>query len=328
MRRAVHIVAVALLLAACAKEKAPTAAPTATGLLVLEELGPPMLTRVDLNDSQTEEAFAVPSGGFAYELDVQDDTGEILLAYTLPPTGGGPGYDRSVIVRIDDEGTIHPVAGADVAGSWCFYPVWGRNQQAWFVQTGDGVAAPAEPTLTRVDLSTGDTEAVVVGATEPAVSSDGAALAWVTVDPDTGDRTLALGDGDAQLVRTLVPTGDHLDIGQPFFSPDGQTLYYVAITQEPSTALRWLADLVIPSAHAHSNHDLPADWWQVPVDGGAPTRLTNLNTVHYDGRADPAGDWLFIATREGVRQVSAATGESELVLKSRTIRALDWLPAR
>lgn len=206
--------------------------------------------------------------------------------------------------------------------------MWPTNQRAWFVQAGDGVAAPSEPRLTRVDLSTGDVEPVVVGATEPAVSWDGAAVAWVTVNPETGDRTLALGDGDAQLMRTLIPTGDHLDIDQPFFSPDAQTLYYVAITQGPASAATWLLDLLIPSAHAHSNHDLPADWWQVPVDGGTPTQLTNLFTIHYDGRADPAGDWLFIATREGVQQVNVATGESEVVLKSRTIRALDWLPSR
>lgn len=86
-------------------------------------------------------------------------------------------------------------------------------------------------------------------------------------------------------MRTLIPTGDHLDIDPPFFPPDAQTLYYVAITQRPAGAATWLLDLLIPAAHAHFSHDLPTDWWQVPMDGGTPTQLTNLFTIHYNRRA-------------------------------------------
>jgi Tol biopolymer transport system component len=134
-------------------------------------------------------------------------------------------------------------------------------------------------------------------------------------------RSLVLGDADGAVERVLLASGVVTDISSPFFSADGAWLYFVVPTASVS-----LLDWIVPRALAHGNHDIPSDWWRVPVAGGEVEQITHLDTILYDGRAHPDGGWFATATREGVLLVDGETGEATSVLEARTIRALAWVP--
>ncbi|MFT6377983.1 MAG: hypothetical protein ACJARS_004646 [bacterium] len=59
------------------------------------------------------------------------------------------------------------------------------------------------------------------------------------------------------------------------------------------------------------------------MTGGEPEQVTFLGTIHYAGVVDPGGNWLFVATREGVQQVDLRSGEATVILTDRSIRDVD-----
>ncbi len=315
--------AITTLLVGCSASETPIGAdlPGET-ILLLEELGPPVLTTLDPTSAGTAPWFTVPSGGFAYDLDVYAD-GTVALAYTAPAIDGGAGYDRSRIVRLWPDAAPETVAGRDASGAWCFFPVvTSDTARVWFVTAGVDVGGGAEHALAYVDTPGGAVHEVVPWATEPAVSPDGTLVAWVAVDPETLRRSLVLGDTDGTALRTLIPSDRVTDIGQPFFSADGDHVYVVV----PTPAVTTLWGALVPRAEAHGSHDVPGDWWRVPTAGGDLERVTDLETLWYDGRAHPGGRWFAAATREGVVLVDLESGVTTTLLETRTVRALDWIP--
>ena len=325
MRHALLCSAVLLSLGGCSSEEpreplslaqgcVEELAPEQGTLLILEELGPPVLTEVDLTTGESSTAFSVPSSGFAYELDSRG--ADVVLAYTPPPEKGGAGYDRSGLARIDGQG-VELLGASPSQGSWAFYPAWEPDGRGvWFVRAGGDLTSHSM--LARYDVASGSVTDVRPDATEPAVSPSGGRLAWVDVDPVSGARQLMVGDGYAQ--DPLVLVGTELgDLGQPFFSADGAWVYFIVLLLEESN---WLLDLLVPSAHAHASHNTPGDWWRVPVDGGDAERVTWLETILYDGAPGTHADTFVSATREGVVLVDRRTGDTSMLRCTRTARAV------
>ncbi len=277
-------------------------------VLFLQELGPPLVSRLDLATGVVDTRFSVPSGGFAYEVEAGEG-GTFTLAYTAPPKDGGAGFDRSRIVRVNADDTLTDLACADAAGVWCFFPAV-LGDRTWFV---DGT------TLSWVEEPGGEVHPVVPWATEPALADD--RVAWVAFEPPNGARSLELGDAEGTWLRTLVPAGTLDDLARPFFSADGAAVYFVVPTPTALTRL----DLLVPRARAHGSHDVPGDWWRVSVEGGEPEQVTFLDTVHYDGRAAEDGRHFVTATREGLVVVDLLAGTADTTLELRTARSVDWI---
>jgi len=317
-------------LAACTSPGAAIPSPDTGGatdlpagvLRLLEQTGPPVVSSLNPGGEAPTPWFSVPSGGFAYSQDAKPD-GALLLAYTSPATDGGAGYDRSAIVRVTESGAVEHVACRDAAGVWCFYPLAvPGSERTWFVAEGLDTPSGSEHALVYVDQAEGPIVEVQPLGTEPAIAPDGAWLAWIATEPLSGLRRLELGDADGARVRTLVEPGALSDVSLPFFSADGAFVYFVVPSPEAVSAL----DLVLPRAYAHGDHDVASDWWRVPVGGGEPEQVTDLQTVFYGGRAYPDGGWFAAACREGVVLVDTSTGQATQVLEDRTIRSLSWVP--
>jgi hypothetical protein len=51
---------------------------------------------------------------------------------------------------------------------------------------------------------------------------------------------------------------------------------------------------------AAAAHDIPSDWWRIPVSGGEPERLTELNLVGLYGDFVGNGRYLAFASRSGL----------------------------
>lgn len=307
-----------LALAGCVGGSSP---PLTTQLVLLNEASPVTVDRFDLATGGRESLIELDRFAFAYSLAVGPDQ-QLVVSTSPAPVGEEPAAAFSELSRLDDGGFSH-VFGDAVVDSWSFFPEWTPSGDSlWFVHSDASMEA-GESTLTSLDLGTGQSEQFTVWATEPAVSSGGE-VAYIRIDSDTADRSLHVLDPmSGQDTEVWGP--DLQDMGLPMFSPDGESLYFLRLSLDPlgwMDTLAWLNPL-ISTAAAHNGHDRPADWWRIPVAGGEPEQVTFLGTIHYAGVVDPGGDWLFIATREGVQQVDLRSGEATVILPDRSIRDVD-----
>ena len=312
-----------LVLGACSAPAAPEPGepgppPEARELLLVEELDALAIRSLEPGSDTQTTALEVASQGFVYEVDVEDETGRIALSYSPPPTDSPVPFDRSAIFVLETDGTLERLTCEDAPGVWCTYPTWAPDGRVWYARAVFGTG----PELVLEDVSSGQIDVTIPDATEPALSPDGSLIAWVGVDAETEARHLGLSNSDGTPVRVLVPEDTHQDIGLPFFSPDGEYVYYVAL-RYPWDYIDAVVSLFVSTAYAHQTHELPADVWRVPVAGGDPEQVTDSGTIHYDGLVDPGGKWLWLATREGVLRVHLASGEVVTELASEGVRALD-----
>ena len=135
--RALRGLAASLLVWGCAT---PAEVPNLASheLVLLEELGPPRFDVMQLEAGEVDVSFQVPSLGFAYELDVDRHTGDIVAAYTEPPADLAGLFDRIGIFRIGPDGPTR-LACEDRRGVVCSYPEW-TEDRVWFIETDTGVA--------------------------------------------------------------------------------------------------------------------------------------------------------------------------------------------
>ena len=74
-------------------------------------------------------------------------------------------------------------------------------------------------------------------------------------------------------------------------------------------------------------HSIPSDWWSVPLSGGVPTRLTNIQTINLFASRLPdnkhivsvSGDGLFVMNLDG-------SNLTQLVTDSGVHGTVRWIP--
>ena len=304
-------------------------------LVFIEQGGPPNFRVAALGPGEVEPRtlFTLPSGAFAYGLAVHPTTGRILLAYSEPAEGDEPGFDRSVLVELDDDGP-HYLLGDDAAGQWALHPEWSVDGDSVWYAARDGTVVIEDgdepPTsVVRVSRRTGEVEVEIPWATEPAVSPDGENMAWVAIDPQTWSRDVVLGTIDGQVLRVLVDGDDVYDLGLPVFSPDGRGVF-VSVLEDPDvvrSAMNPAALVTPPRVTGHGVHLLPADWYGIAIDGHELMPVSTLSTIHYDGSVASDAWHLVSATREGIELIDVVEGHAERLLSSRAVRAVAWRSA-
>ncbi len=294
-------------------------------LVFLEEHGPPdfRVATLELATREVTTLFSLPSGAFAYALDVHPETGAVLLAYTEPPAPGEPGFDRSVLVELHEDGPHH-VLGDDLPDHWALRPRWSADGESiWYVALGPGFSSDTLPhTLVRASAQTGAIEHQIPWATEPAVSPRGDHVAWVAVDPATQRRSVVLASAAGEPIRTLVHDDAVYDLGLPTFSADGRGVFVLVL--EDAMIPRSAALQASPQVQAHGVHLQPADWYGIAIDDTELVPVSGLSTIQYDATVS-LEDWTLVAaTREGLDLVHIESGESERLSFNRAIRAVAW----
>lgn len=306
-----------------------TVGEVAAELIFLEEHGPPDFRVAALNVDTLEirTLFSLPSGSFAYGLDVHRDTGAVLLSYTEPAAEGEPGFDRSSVFVVEDDGLSERIAGEDVSGSWAQYPRWSADgSHVWYVSTAAEVTERGvSHALVRAEVGSGKIDTSIDWATEPAVSPDGQHLAWVSLEVGTWARSLQLGTADGAFMRTLVRADAVYDLGHPIFSGDGLEVY-VFIPEDTAVprAGSWTDDL---SPLGHGLHLVPGDWWAIELATLERRRLTDISAVQYAAAPSADGRWLSTASATGIELVDLETGAVDELLFNRAIRSLAWRDA-
>jgi Tol biopolymer transport system component len=179
----------------------------------------------------------------------------------------------------------------------------------------------------RMTYPAGKPELVAEYAFWPRLSSDASKLIYISIDPSSGRNELVLANANGSDPKPIPLSGPWLPeiIDAPIFSPDGQSILFSA--PEPGQAYQpnWLERAMgIQVAKAHS---IPSDWWSVPVSGGVPTQLTNIQTINLFASLSPdqqhiasvSGEGLFVMNLDG-------SNLTQLVSDSGVHGTVSWLP--
>ena len=281
---------------------------------------------LDLVTGGINTVFTVTGNAWIYYLTVSPDSKQLIMSYA-PPSEPGSISSTSLYVL--------PLEGAD-SPQLLFTPPspvdrfiqveWSPDgKYVYFVhynpegQSSDQ-ATPAYQ-ISRMAFPGGQPEKIFDHAFWARVSPDSSKLVYVSAEPGSVTNKLFVANADGTDPREVVFSAPPQIIDAPLFSPDGRSILYSA----PSPAQSYQPNLLdrLMGIQVVKAHNIPSDWWSVPVTGGAPTRLTQIQTIKLFASISPdqtriasvSGEGIFVMDLDGanLRQLLFDPGVSSTV---------------
>jgi Tol biopolymer transport system component len=260
--------------------------------------GQQFLARYDFENGRSQNIFPIPEGGWVSYAALSPDGAQMALGYAPPPTPTQTlfGYSRLYLLPLDGDEPVLLVEPDDPRELY-FNPTWSPDGRSlYYIHIIPDEAARLGYTLhlSRFDLETAVTTQLIPDALWARISGDGQQLAYI---PYRGQsHELLVADANGQNGRILIEDGRFEAMDAPLFSLDGEWIYFSAV-EWPEPLSWWSRWSGTESAAAH---DIPSDWWRIPVSGGEPERLTELNLVGLYGDFVGNGRYLAFASRSGL----------------------------
>ncbi len=346
------------------KESPATAEPVATAevdsdaapksnlagsLILIDESAYPnhKIVRYDLEAQVEETVFFAPENSWIYQMDVTRDGTQVALSYASPPVedevelADREPYDRNGIylAEISPDGLMGKpelLFGNTAANEFVFNPAWTADGKSIFYVSykrifPEDVLETWEPTLDvalmRYDLETAEHHLISQDGIWPRVSPDGTQLVYIQVDPISSLRAVNVSDLDGGNVIELIPLNRFFDIDSPHFSADGQHIYFGAVPHSTKVERNlWEVIFGIQVASAHVDHNLPSDWWRIPLSGGEAEKVTDVKRIISYGSFDSAGEHLFYATKNGIFSMDPNGEFDQRIPLQNASRYFIWTP--
>ncbi len=168
-----------------------------------------------------------------------------------------------------------------------YQPAWSPDGEAVYFTHIDYAGAGSYEVM-KISYPDGKPQKLAEGTYWPSVSPDGSLITYVTLDAAKKVNGLAVARADGSDAYDLSLAGANTMnvIDAPLFLPDGRTLLFSAPALQPAVRPDWVEQLLgigVASAHA----TIASDWWTIPVQGGAPVRITHLEAYSLFGSLSP-----------------------------------------
>lgn len=255
--------------------------------------------------------------------------GQVMVAFAPPPERGMQ-LGLSGLYTLNADGTLETWLARDTGTFESFlHPNWTPEDALVYARyrTLDDGSQPYMFSVERRTTPQDEAVTLVENAATPAVSPDGEWLAMLRFEPNAGNNALLLANADGSDLRELLPEAEYPIVDAPAFSADSQWVYFtLPETGAARNERNWWDDLFgVRTAYAHN---LPANWWRVPVTGGAPQQVSFDVFTQLNGALSPDGGWLLSASDQGLFLVDLASGQVTFILKGSVqfYAAVDWRP--
>jgi Tol biopolymer transport system component len=294
----------------------------------------PALARLRLDTGRLQTVFQPAVGAALTAAAVSPDGRRIVMAYSPPPANGVQfGYTGLYLLPADGSASPQALIDATAQHNSDFQPSWSPDGH-WIysahLDTQPDSSGFFTPTYTveRRPYPNGPGEMIAHNAYWPRLSDDGGRLVYVTYNPIRFTSQLYVAEPDGRNPRSLA-LPDALLADAPLVSPDGQWIYFSAANLGAPAAYPWLDRLLgvgVVDA-APERHNVPSDWWRVPLKGGQPQRLTQLFDMGLYGAFSPDGRYLAFVTVTGI-YVMDLNGDklTSLLSGTGTYGTLAWVP--
>lgn len=200
------------------------------------------LSQLDLATGALTTLFPLPDEGWITSAALAPDGQTLVMAYAPPPPAGEVqlGYTDLYLLPVGKTEPQVVLARTDPQESF-FSPLWSpQGDYPYFAhfqplreENGTPPPFPYLYTIERLAYPGGAPEVIVTNAFWPALSPDGAKLAFVGSDPDTFLNDLFIANADGSELTKLVPPDSFEAVDAPFFSPDGSALVFSAVGEGP-----------------------------------------------------------------------------------------------
>lgn len=296
--------------------------------------GDQLMSKIEMLDLGTGEAATLfrVSGAWIYYASISPDAKLLAMSYAPPGESNASSvrslYTLSLEASAEPRPLFPPPTSADrytqaewsPDGEYIYYVHYNqdKNSENHFFEDYD---------ISRRTYPAGEHETIREHALWPRLSPDSTRMVYVSIDPASGTNELFVANADGSRSRRVDLTGsqpfDILDA--PLFSPDGQSILFSA----PQPALIYQPNLLerltgIQVARAHS---VPSDWWSVPLAGGSPTRLTNLQTINLFASISPDQQHLASLSGEGIFVMGLdGSNLTQLVSDPGVHGTVSWIP--
>jgi len=296
---------------------------------------------VDLVTGQLQRVFSPqdPSAAWANGASESPDGKNIVIAYAPPPAEGDVqfGYTRLYLLPSDGSAAPRPFLIPGSPEESYFDPSWSPQGDSIVYAHLEHFAIPNTTpqqygftyTIERASYPDGQIQVLAHNGFWPRLSLDGSRLVYVSIDPNTGATTPVVCQADGSDPHVVSTPAEFQTVDAPLFTPDGQSLLLSVVTQglsdlgRPPNTTWWDRLLGISVAEAHN---IPSDWWAVPLDGSDPTQLTHVNDVGLFGSFSPDGSLFAYGSQSGLFVGQSDLSEFQQVDDVAGVLTVDWVP--
>lgn len=264
---------------------------------------------LDLQTGQISTLYQAPDQAIIYAVTLSPDHKQLIMSCAIPSDKESHGLPSLYIMPLDGSQPPKLVFAPPTKDDQHYQPVWatvGGKDYLYFSRArslGPSKAGSSnlEVKLYRMALPNGPEEKLSDNAFWPAISADGQRLVYVSINPEDGTNQLIAADPDGANAHPIAMSGEWVPkyIDAPIFLADGKTVMFsaVSLSASPAPALTWLDQLF--GVTVASAHNIPSDWWSVPLDGGTATQLTHLQTTALFASFSPDPSQKLLASYSG-----------------------------
>jgi Tol biopolymer transport system component len=262
---------------------------------------------LDLKTGESKTIFEAPDHSWIYYTAVSPDGRQVIISY-VPPSESNSASNEALYI-LPSDGSAQPRELIPPPTESDRYPQveWSPDgKYVYFVHT-NSINQTANQILPNYEIyrmayPDGIPEKVVDHAFWPRLSPDSSKLAYISLDPYTVENALFVANADGGNSRKIILAGPMAMmptiLDAPIFLPDGQTILFSGPSPVQSYQPDWFEKVAgIQIAHAHN---VPSDWWSVPVEGGTPTRLTHIQTTGLFASISPDQQHIASMSGEGI----------------------------
>jgi Tol biopolymer transport system component len=286
---------------------------------------------LDLTSGNIATIFSLPQA-WIYYATISPDAKSIVMSYAPPAPSTAPTPRILYIMPLDATMDPQPLFTPPTPDDRYTQAEWSPDgEYIYYVHYNDKIRLPGQLDppydILRMKHPDGQPEKIAVNSFWPRISPDSKKIVYIYINPDSGINELYVANADGtnpqQIALADSPIPEIIDA--PIFSPDGQSILFSVPSPVQTSQLNWFEKLMgIQVAQAH---DVPSDWWSIPVTGGAPVQLTNIQTVNLFASISPdkqkiaslSGDGLFVMDLDG-------SNLTQIVVDPGVHGTVTWIP--
>ncbi len=286
------------------------------------------LISLDLTSGAMTRLHHAPEQTLLSSALVSPDGNQILLTYAPPwKRPDQVIYPSLYLLPMDGSGDPQPIFKNINPNEAFFNPSWAPDGKSIYAShfipgTGDQNNSGVYMVV-RVSLD-GGVQTLLKDAEWPSLSADGTKIAYLSAFDGSLVNELYLADSSGANPAALLKPRAYPAVDDHFFAADGKSIIFSAVNQAPqptSSFFDRIFGIQIASAHA-----IPSDWYSVPVTGGNPQRLTNLNDTGMYACVSPDGKHIAFISKSGLYEMNPdGTGITRLSDMVAT-GTVDWIP--
>ena len=285
---------------------------------------------LDLATGNISTILSIPSA-WVYYATVSPDAKILVMSYAPPSQPNSPSSRSLYMISLDAFAEPQPLftpptpndrytqAEWSPDGKSVYYVHYNQeDREGQFFEDYD---------ISQIAYPEGEHKKILEHAFWPRVSPDSSKLVYVSLDPDSGRNELFIANADGGSPQRVALSGTEAPeiIDAPIFSPDGTSILFSAPQPAQANQPNWLERLM--GIQVVKAHNVPSDWWSVPVTGGEPTRLTNIQTINLFASISPdqrhiaslSGEGIFVMDLDG-------SNLTQLLSDSGVHGTVSWIP--